>query len=201
MKRYAWFFATVAAASLALFALASSMAAPQQKFVLRVNAGDEKPYKVKAGNVWQVDKEYKKGGGYGFLGGDIVDRGADMKIAGATDPRIYKTEHYSIIQREIPVPKHPQGGKSQEFINMLKASDYIFVAGEAASHCVLETVEDLVEEFGDQPEMLRRLHVLRDCTSPVRHPQIDFEAITRQRFAEFAARGVRFLNSTDPMPF
>jgi endoglucanase len=104
MKRYAWFFATVAAASLVLFALASSMAAPQQKFVLRVNAGDEKPYKDKAGNVWQVDKEYKKGGGYGFLGGDIVDRGADMKIAGATDPRIYQTEHYSMDGFTAEVP-------------------------------------------------------------------------------------------------
>jgi nicotinamidase/pyrazinamidase len=115
-----------------------------------------------------------------------------------TKGSIPKTEHYSIVQPEIPVPEHPQGGKSQEFLNLLKWSDRIFVAGEAESHCVLETLEDLVEEFSGQPEILRRIFVLQDCTSPVRHPEIDYETITHKRFTEFAEKGVHFIKSTDP---
>jgi nicotinamidase-related amidase len=77
----------------------------------------------------------------------------------------------------------------------------VVIAGEAESHCVLETVEDLVEEFGDQPQTLQKVLFLRDCTSPVRHPEIDFHAIALARFAELERRGVRFVNSTDPLPF
>lgn len=110
------------------------------------------------------------------------------------------TEHYSIIQPEVPVPAQPGGGKNQTFMDILSQADDIYIAGEAESHCVLETVEDLVEEFGDQPAALARVHFLRDCTSPVVHPEIDFHKIAQARFAEFARLGVRFVNSTDPLP-
>jgi hypothetical protein len=99
MKRFA--FVIVA---LAVVALIAQVTLAQQKFVLRVSAGDPKAYKDKAGNVWQPDKEYKKGGGYGFGGGDTIDRGADMKIAGTNDPKIYQTEHWSMDSFIAEVP-------------------------------------------------------------------------------------------------
>lgn len=111
------------------------------------------------------------------------------------------TEHYSIVQPEIPVPSHPLGGKNKVFLDTLDQSDIIIVAGEAESHCVLESVEDIVEDFGDRPEKLSKIYFLRDCTSPVVHPDIDFHAIALERFAEFEKQGVNFINSTDPMPF
>ena len=60
----------------------------------------------------------------------------------------------------------------------------------------LETLEDLVEAFGDRPELLRKLILLRDCTSPVLHPQIDFRAIAEARLAEFKRMGVQIAVST-----
>lgn len=99
MKRFA--FVIVA---LAVVALIAQVTIAQQKSVLRVNAGDPKPYKDRAGNVWQPDKEYKKGGGYGFVGGDTIDRGADMVIAGTNDPKIYQTEHWSMDSFIAEVP-------------------------------------------------------------------------------------------------
>lgn len=111
------------------------------------------------------------------------------------------TEHYSIIQPEVPMPDQPLGRKNQAFLNTLAEADAIFIAGEASSHCVLETVEDLVEEFSQRPEVLRRIYFLSDCASPVVHPEVDFTAITQARFAEFAAQGVNFVKSTDPLPF
>jgi nicotinamidase-related amidase len=108
------------------------------------------------------------------------------------------TEHYSIIQPEVPVPNHPLGGKNKPFLDTLSSADIILIAGEAESHCVLETVEDLVE---DLPDQLQKIYFLRDCTSPVQHPDVDFHAIALSRFAEFEKQGVNFINSTDPLPF
>jgi nicotinamidase-related amidase len=106
------------------------------------------------------------------------------------------TEHYSIVQPEVLVPGVPGGGRNQAFLDELAEADLIVVAGEAMSHCVLETMEDLVEEFADQPEVLRKVLFLRDCTSPVVHPEIDFGAIAAARLAEFEQMGVRMVDST-----
>lgn len=111
------------------------------------------------------------------------------------------TEHYSIIQPEVPVPEEPGGSKNQALLDALAEADYIFVAGEAESHCVLETVEDLVEEFSSRPGLLSRVFLLQDCTSPVMHPEVDFHAMALSRFKEFEQRGLRLANSTDPLPF
>lgn len=113
--------------------------------------------------------------------------------------RVPQSEHYSAIQPEIPVPGHPQGGKQTAYLDMLRAADVVFVAGEAQSHCVLETLEDLVVEF--KRDQLQKVHVLSDCTSSVVHPEIDFEAMALERFAEFAEAGINFVESTDPLPF
>ena len=109
-----------------------------------------------------------------------------------------KTEHYSIVQPEIPVPEVP-GGESRSFLEDLENDDAIIIAGEAASHCVLETLEDLVDEFADKPETLDKIFILRDCTSPVQHPDIDFAALTAKQFAAFEKQGIHFILSTDPL--
>ena len=111
------------------------------------------------------------------------------------------TEHYSIIQPEVSVPNHPMGGKNKPFLDTLSQADFVVIAGEAESHCVLETVEDLVEDFSSQPEALQKIYFLRDCTSPVLHPDVDFHAIAQARFADFAKQGINFINSTDPLQF
>jgi hypothetical protein len=39
--------------------------------------------------------------------------------------------------------------------------------------------------------------MLTDCSSPVLHPTIDFEALTQQSLALLQEQGVRMLKSTD----
>lgn len=75
-----------------------------EKFALRVNAGELGAYKDKAGNTWLPDQYYAKGKGYGFEGGDTVDRGADTKIEGTDDPRLYQTERYAMQAFTAEVP-------------------------------------------------------------------------------------------------
>lgn len=98
MRRYTWLVGVM------LFAITTSLPAAD-KFALRVNAGADKEFKDKAGNVWKPDKEYVKGQGYGFVAGQTVDRGTNMKIGGTKDARIYQTEHYSMTAFKAEVPK------------------------------------------------------------------------------------------------
>ncbi|MCL4868110.1 MAG: hypothetical protein KJ063_04005 [Anaerolineae bacterium] len=110
---------------------------------------------------------------------------------------IPETEHYSIIQPELPVAGQPMGEKNELFLQSLAAADMVIIAGEAASHCVLESVADIVEHFAQTPEKLASLYLLQDCTSPVLHPEIDFPALTQTRFHELADKGINLVNSTD----
>lgn len=112
-----------------------------------------------------------------------------------------ESEYYSAVQPEIPVPDHPQGGKNQPFLDFVAQSDYLVVAGEAESHCVLETLEDIVAAYSDRPEILQKIYVLRDCTSPVQHPDVDFHALALEQFEAFAQKGVHFVDSTADLPF
>jgi len=77
--------------------------------------------------------------------------------------------------------------------------DRIYIAGEAKSHCVLETARQLVAYVGDDPETLRRIHLLRDCMSAVAHPSIDFDALAEAKFAQMAQRGVWLVTSADAL--
>jgi len=101
MKRHQLIFAAVLGA---LVIALAGYAVAQGKFVLRVNAGDTASYTDKAGNVWQGDKWYKKGGKYGFIDGDTIDRGSFVKIQGTNDPKIYQTERYSMSSFVAEVP-------------------------------------------------------------------------------------------------
>ena len=118
-----------------------------------------------------------------------------------TKGSVPQTEHYSIIQPEITVPGHPLGGKNKVFLDTLEEADTIVIAGEAESHCVLETVEDLVDEFGNRPELLAKIYFLHDCTSPVVHPDVDFHAIAMKQLEAFARQGINLVDSREPLPF
>jgi endoglucanase len=95
--------------SLVLLALLATMLVTSaqvrgQAGTVRVNAGAFSPYTDAAGNVWQPDKYYAKGGGYGFIGGETEDRGEDTTITGAKDVRIYQTERYGMSGFVAEVP-------------------------------------------------------------------------------------------------
>jgi len=85
-------------------AFVCSSFAQSEKFALRVNAGELGAFKDNAGNAWQPDQYYAKGKGYGFQGGDIVDRGAGTKIEGTEDARLYQTERYALESFTAEVP-------------------------------------------------------------------------------------------------
>ncbi|MDR2689135.1 MAG: isochorismatase family protein [Azoarcus sp.] len=118
--------------------------------------------------VWPVHCEL---GGWGHNVYAAVHRACNQweDAAGTNAAKILKglnpwTEHYSAIRAEIPDPDAPDTLANHVLLERLAAADEILVAGEAGSHCVKATVEDLIEY---RPDTASRIVLLTDCMSPV----------------------------------
>lgn len=114
-----------------------------------------------------------------------------------TKGTIPQVEHYGIMEPEVKYPKHPAGGTNTAFLDILGRYDRVFVAGEAKSHCVLETMHQILRYFADQPEVIKKIYFLTDCTSSVAHPDIDFDALAEDELGKMAGLGVKMIKSTD----
>jgi nicotinamidase-related amidase len=113
--------------------------------------------------------------------------------------RTIRTEYYGIFGAEVPDPEDPESSLNVKLVDAIMKHDKVYIAGEAKSHCVLETERQLVNRFGKQSEILKKLHFLRDCTSSVQHPSIDFDALAEAELVEMERRGVQMVLSTDPV--
>ena len=107
------------------------------------------------------------------------------------------TEHYGGLLAEVPDPNDPSTQLNTTIIQALQDADIVGIAGEASSHCVLTTVQQIVDHIGDQH--LPKLVLLTDCMSPV--PQApgtpDFPAIAEAFLKDMERRGLRLMKSTD----
>jgi nicotinamidase-related amidase len=120
------------------------------------------------------------------------------------------TENYSVLSPEV-LERH-DGGRLAErntaLVDTLLAAEAVVVAGQAASHCVKSTLEDLLEAIeGRDRALARRVYVLRDCMSSVAVPDparegaflFDFTPQTEAALARLAAAGMHVVDSTQPM--
>lgn len=113
---------------------------------------------------------------------------------------IPKTEHYSILEPEVKVPEVPLGGLNRPLVDLIATYDVVYMAGQAKSHCVLETVTSLVRYFGERrPEFIGKWRLLADCTSSVAHPDIDFDALADEQLSRFEKLGLQRVTSADPI--
>lgn len=109
------------------------------------------------------------------------------------------TEHYSVLGPEVLRGSRgePLGERNSALIERLLGFDAVIVAGQAKSHCVAWTVEDLLD---DAPEIASRLYLLEDCSSPVVVPgAVDYTDDADAAFARFAEAGTHIVRSTDPI--
>lgn len=108
-----------------------------------------------------------------------------------------RTEYYGSFGAEVPDPRDPTSNLNTALLDAVMQHDKIYLAGEAKSHCVLETARQLVGHIGKQPELLKRLHFLSDCTSSVQHPAIDFDALAEEELTRMSTLGVQMVRSTE----
>jgi nicotinamidase-related amidase len=111
----------------------------------------------------------------------------DFQIKG-DDPL---TEHYSVFGPEVG------GERNTALLEQLGVFDAVVIAGQAKSHCVAWTIDDLL---GDVRVFAERVYLLEDCTSPVVVPGVvDYTEEADAAFARFAGAGVNVVLSTEPL--
>jgi nicotinamidase-related amidase len=118
------------------------------------------------------------------------------------------TENYSVLGAEVRTyfDGRPMVAKNARFIQTLLQSDYVIIAGQAGSHCVASSTDDLLTEImARDPKLAEKVYVMTDCMSAVTVPDgkggfyADFTPQMEAAFARWAAAGMKLVKSTDPM--
>ncbi len=111
------------------------------------------------------------------------------------------TENYSALGPEVNEDEsgRPLVPASRDLVDHLLSFDEILVGGEARSHCVAWTLDDLLREIqARDPALARKVVLLDDCASPVVVPGVvDFTDAAEAAYARFAEAGMRRARSTD----
>jgi nicotinamidase-related amidase len=111
------------------------------------------------------------------------------------------TEHFSALRPEVESDHRQRrtGGLARDLVEELLGFDLLFVAGQAKSHCVAWTVEDLLREIrARDPRLARRVCLLEDCSSPVVVPGVvDWSDAAETAYARFAEAGMHRIRAGD----
>lgn len=113
------------------------------------------------------------------------------------------TEHYSVLGPEVTEGPdgEPIAHKDHALVEELLSFDAVIIAGQAKSHCVAWTIDDLLRGIEARDRALaRRVYLLEDCTSPVVVPGVvDYTEDADRAFRRFVDAGMHVVRSTDPI--
>lgn len=100
------------------------------------------------------------------------------------------TEMYGIIKAEYDKDNYI----NQPVLDAIKMFDEIYIAGEASSHCVLASTEQILEFLSNNGYSTAHITILEDCMSPI----TGFEDITRLSFDRLRDKyGIKIQKSTE----
>ena len=116
-------------------------------------------------------------------------------------------ENYSILGPEVtqlfdgtPV------ARNVSLFRKLMEFDALVITGQAKSHCVAWTIDDLLREVAAvDPALARKIYLLEDCTTaivvkdPAGNVVYDYGPDADAAFARFRAAGMHVVRSTDPI--
>ncbi len=113
------------------------------------------------------------------------------------------TENYSILRPEVLTTAGGSviANKNTELIDRLLKYDRLVIAGQAKSHCVAWTIEDLLNEINARdPALAGKVYLLEDCTSAVVVPGIvDYTEQADAAYKRFADAVMHLVKSTEPI--
>jgi nicotinamidase-related amidase len=112
------------------------------------------------------------------------------------------TEHYSMLGPEVTEGPDGDrlGGINAGLIEKLLTFDAVVVAGQAKSHCIAWTIDDLLEDDDVRERLAPRTYLLEDCTSSVVVPGVvDYTDEADAAFERYAAAGMHVVRSTTPI--
>jgi nicotinamidase-related amidase len=118
------------------------------------------------------------------------------------------TENYSVLRPEV-LSRFDGAALAQRntgFVRTLLAADAVVIAGQAASHCVKSTIDDLLGEIAaSDPALAAKVYLVTDCMSAVTVPDgkgglsADFTAQAEAALQRFADAGMHLVTSTTPI--
>jgi nicotinamidase-related amidase len=118
------------------------------------------------------------------------------------------TENYSVLRPEVLTrfDGAPLAQRNTQFIKTLLAADAVIIAGQAASHCVKSSIDDLLDEIvASDPALARKVYLVTDCMSAVTVPDgkgglaVDFTPQAVAALQRFADAGMHLVRSIDPI--
>ena len=112
------------------------------------------------------------------------------------------TEHYSVLGPEVTRGPDGEllGEKNAALLEDLFSFDAVVIAGQAKSHCVAWTIDDLLGSPYREQGLADKVYLLEDCTSPVVVPGVvDYTDEADAAFKRFAEAGMHVVRSTEPI--
>ena len=122
------------------------------------------------------------------------------------------TEHFGAFEAQVLLENNPLTQYNLPLQKTLEKYDVIYLSGQAKSHCVANTLKQLVDKA---PDVAKKVVVLEDTMSPVgggpdpSNPALTFDIIAQPIYDAAKKLGVRFSstaaesltsNSTAPQP-
>jgi nicotinamidase-related amidase len=111
------------------------------------------------------------------------------------------TENYSVLRPEVMdgADGAAIAHKNTALMHALFEFDAVVIAGQAKSHCVAWTIDDLLSEItAIDPALAQKVYLLEDCSSPVVVPSVvDFTDAANAAYQRFANAGMQLIQSTD----
>jgi len=99
------------------------------------------------------------------------------------------TEHFGIFRAQVPDPAIPETQLNRDLIADLDQFDTIYLMGEAKSHCVAHSLQQLLTFV---PTLVPKVVVVTDCTSDV----TGLGHLADSIYQEARVRNVRFMESS-----
>ena len=116
------------------------------------------------------------------------------------------TENYSVLGPEVTTRFDGKAlaQKNARFVRTLVDSDYVVIAGEAGSHCVASSTDDLLDEINKKdPKLAEKVYVVTDLMSAVTVPDggggfiMDFTPQMENAFDRWERAGMKLVTSTE----
>jgi nicotinamidase-related amidase len=114
------------------------------------------------------------------------------------------TENYSVLSPEV-LTRHDGKAiaqKNTKFIETLLDADAVIIVGQAASHCVKSSIDDLLSEIvAKDPALARKVYVVSNAMSSVvlTGAGIDFTPEADAALARFKQHGMHVVTTDMPM--
>lgn len=117
-------------------------------------------------------------------------------------------ENYSVLGPEVrQLFNGAPIARNTAFVEKLLKYDVLIIAGQAKSHCVAWTIDDLLGDIlAKDPALARKVYLLEDCTTSivVKDPAtgaviFDYGPDADSAFDKFRNAGMHVVKSTDPI--